>query len=190
MRRKIKWQLPLIFVVICFFVLQPGFSLLPGQTTDPVKEKKEKKKKKEIVITDEDLKQFHPKKKKDSKTKKKAAEKTKSKTKPKAKPTPPVKEKIDPKQTEKYWRSRKATLDKNIATAKANLDKMQKRLNLVHSLYLRETRPMEYNKLQSEYNQLRESVKIHKLGIASLEEQLEELWDEARKAGAERGWLR
>jgi hypothetical protein len=188
MRRSKKRQLPFFLALIFSFILLPGISHLPGQSTDPAKTKKEKeKKKKYVVISDDDLKQFQPKKKKDSKSKKKTI--SKPLPNPKTKPKTTVKKKTDPKQTEKYWRNRKATLERQLKNAKEKLSKLEKELSIVLSQRQLKDPPPGYNAFE-EYQKLLGSVKAYQRGVADLENRLENLWDEARKAGVPPGWLR
>lgn len=169
----------------------PGANAQQEKTEKKEEEKKDKKVKR--VWTDKDLKEVKKERlnitevspePKDKKKKEEAL------TAPAPVQNTTVKKKFDPKKTEQYWRKRKQELvdrinanEKGIKDMEAKLFKLKNQLDgtdiMTERLRLEQEIRDTYNKLQS-----------YKSGLESLKQQLEDLPDEVRKAGALPGWIR
>ena len=204
---KLIWRQAIVFGVICFFILSVGGSSLYSQDAPPSKkkqeEKKEKKEKKdktqdqnestekrEVVITDTDLKQFHPSQKNKNNKKKGQTGSTNKASNNSSSSSKLSSKKVDRTQTEEYWQNLKNRLESDYNKAKEKLEQMQLRLNKVQSQRLIEDKPVEKQQLEEEYQLLLKSVRNFKRGVATLKKQLDDLPDKARRAGVPPGWVR
>ncbi|MCP5051947.1 MAG: hypothetical protein GY940_32565 [bacterium] len=217
-KRKIKKIMA--FIIVALLVCLPGIASLYSQDTDPTKEdpkkdrgtqeeKKDKKKdkrdgkegkvkegkgdappKKMSVITDADLEKLrNPKKGKSdtagmnlTKTTNQSAAANNKKSK---------EETVDPKKTEKYWRDRKADLEKQISDSEEAIKRMQEKLDQLQPKLLIQTDVLtDQLRIREAMTTLKDSIKNYKRGLETLRKKLEDLPDEARRYGVPPGWLR
>lgn len=167
------------------------------------KEKKVEKKETEIkegtVFTDEDIKRMKESRESFSITEIPAEEpkpNPQSETdatidkdkKEKPKTTTPT---IDPKTTEAYWKQRKADIFKSIQDNEKKISQLEERLFKLN-LKLNGTDMLmeEHLKLKERINRIYNEIQNYKRGLETLRQSMEDLEDEARKAGVPPGWLR
>jgi len=156
-------------------------------------EKEKEKKPKYIVITNDDLPKRTPKETTKENTPQKTNAGDAEKKPPKGRTVKEKKEekvKVDPKTTKEYWQEAKARLVKNIREIKEKLNEMDNRLGHLRTQSEIEQRHTEFLRIKEEMKTLFENVANFKRGLVSLEEELAELPNKARRAGVPPGWLR
>ena len=191
-----------ILAVILLFISHPMVKANVNTNTnarddekkEEQKEKeKEKEKKKQKVITNEDLKNIKgvnitfvvPEPQTEDKTKKTTGAKEEKKN-----DQSTGKEEIDPKKTEKYWRDRMNKILANIKRNEDKLKEMREKLTRLQNEYPGMDILSERLRIESEINQLFESIRNYESGLEKLKKDQEDLEDEARKAAIPAGWLR
>jgi hypothetical protein len=161
----------------------PG-AVPPRQDTEKEKEKKKEKEiKKQRVFTNEDLKKV------------KNVNITTFEVDPASRvqvdPNQTAgKKKIDPRQTEKYWRDLKKKIEDNIKKNEATIKKMRSELSATQARFYATSELGEHIKLKNKIDQLFNSIKNYERGLETLKKELEDLEEKARKAGVPPGWLR
>jgi hypothetical protein len=166
------------------------------------KKKKEEEKKVKRVWTDEDLKEIKKERVNITEVSPDPDEDKKKKKEKKKDLNPPdlvrdkrEGEKYEPKKTEKYWRERKKALVTRIQKNKEEIERLERRIPELRSM-LEGThinspdRHSDRVKLINELEDSKKKLQNYKLGLARMQKELEDLYDEARKAGALPGWLR
>lgn len=168
------------------------------------KNKKEEKKEKKLkrVWTDADLKEIRKERLNITEVSPEPDEKDKKKKEKKKITAPPdlvidkIKgEKSDPKKTEKYWRDRKKALVDKIKKNELEIERLEKRIPELRSKlegahFDSPDRHSERAVLIEELENSKKKLQSYKMGLERLKQELEDLYDEARKAGALPGWLR
>jgi hypothetical protein len=158
-------------------------------------EKSKKEKKVKRVWTDKDLKEIRKERLNITEVSPEPDEKKKKGEKKDAKQPAKVenttkKEKFDPRKTEKYWRERKRALVDNIKKNESEIKNMEVKLfklkNQLNGTDFYSDRVRLEQEIRDTYNKLQN----YKQGLERLKQALENLHDEARKAGALPGWLR
>jgi hypothetical protein len=164
-----------------------------GQNIDLVKLKKEEekrraklKKSKYGVITNENINQikFPDRPYGFAKMEITGGPKTENNKKPIKKPP------IDKKETKEYWQDLKRKITSGIKKEDKNINNNQLRLNKLMFEFPAEDRVYERKRMQIEMENVRKALERSKRNLASLKNQLDGLYDEARRAGAPPGWLR
>ena len=163
------------------------------------KNKKEEKKEKKVkrVWTDKDLIEIRKKRvnitevppEPDEKDKKKK-EKTKIANPPDLVIDKSKGEKPDPKKTEKYWRGRKKALVDKINSNEQALKDMQAKLFQLQNQLNGTDIYSERARLINEIEETKKNLQNYKMGLERMKRELEDLYDEARRAGALPGWMR
>jgi len=175
------------FLILSFYPIYPTSSPSDEKDNPPKvkkEEKKEEKKKEQTVFTDEDLKKNND------------AKVTVFEVDPgtvENKKYPPQDENnpnIDPIKTEKYWRAKKELIEKNIREARENIKKTQSELNALQTKYFIVNTALEQTKIKKKMDKTASQLEAYKHGLAQFKKQLEDLPEEARKAGALPGWVR
>ena len=163
------------------------------------KKKKEEKKEKKLkrVWTDKDLKEIRKERLNITEVSPEPDEKDKKKKEKKKITNPPdlvidksKGEKPDPKKTEKYWRERKQALVDKIKANEQAIKDMQAKLfqlqNQLNGTDIVSDRLRFEQEIRDTYNKLEN----YKKGLERMKQELEDLKDEARRAGALPGWVR
>jgi unconventional prefoldin RPB5 interactor 1 len=161
------------------------------------KKEKEKEKKLKRVWTNEDLKEIRkekglnitevspdPDEKKNKKGEKKVSDPpalVKNKTEG---------EKLDPKKTEKYWRERKKALVDKIKNNEKEIERLGKKLLQLNLQRGGTYKYQDTAQLEKDIRDTANKLKNLKMGLERMKKELEDLYEEARKAGALPGWLR
>lgn len=162
---------------------------------EEAKNKKEKDKKLKRVWTDKDLKEIRKERLNITEVSPDPDEKKKKEKKKVLDPPDLVRdktegEKYDPKKTENYWRERKKALVDKIKENGVEIKKMEVKLfelqNQLNGADLYSERVRLEQEIRDTYNKLEN----YKKGLERMKKDLEDLHDEARKAGALPGWLR
>jgi hypothetical protein len=191
-----KWYLKKIFVFpvifLLFFTLStPWLDAQDDERTDLVKLKKEEEErrkklkeqnKKSVVITNETLKQYEDKtKKNDGKKKPDVKNKTEKPEKP---------QKIDPMKTKEYWQKLKHDLEKRINDLKVKVEANQLELNRLTTEHLIMDLPLEKGQLKKQKDEMQRLLEGQKASLTQLQAEYDSLSEKARKAGVPPGWLR
>jgi hypothetical protein len=177
--------------------IPPRAKVRQEKTEKKEEEKNKKEKKIKRVWTDEDLKEIRKERVNITEVSPDPVEDKKKKKEKKKDLNPPdlvrdkaEGEKYDPKKTEKYWRERKKALvtriqkhEEEIKNMQTKLFQLQGQLN-VTDIYSERVR------LDQEIRDTYKKLENYKKGLERLKKELEDLPDEARKAGALPGWLR
>ena len=180
----------------------PGADALQEKTEKKEEEKKEeekdkKKEEKDKKIkrswTDEDLKKINKRKVNITEVPPDPAEKKGSES----VPTPPApvttrtgKKKFIPKKTEKYWRERKSALVEKIKANEAEIKNMQAKIYQLKNQLPGTDILSDRLRIEKEIRDTTNRLEAYNKGLENLKKDLENLPDEARKAGALPGWLR
>lgn len=201
----------IVFFIGFLFAFQPVVKDLQGrsagtiikqnQTQDQAEEKKEEEKKKEKkketkkkkVFTDADLKKITgvnityvvPDPKAKSQTKKTQTQKTQ-----KQKTSAQNKQKIDPKKTEEYWRSRWSKLQTNIKNSEKKIKEMKEKLLRLQLEHPAIDLINERKQREDEMTRLAQGIVNYEKGLETLKKKMADLEDEARREGVPPGWLR
>ena len=161
------------------------------------KNKKEEEKDKKIkrVWTDEDLKEIKKERLNITEAppvtdEKKETEKKKVLNPPKLVYNTTEGEKYDPTKTEKYWRERKKTLVDGINNNKKEIEKLEQKLLQLNLQRGGTYKYLDTAQLEKEIRNTAQMLENYKIGLERMKKELEDLPDEARKAGAPPGWLR
>jgi hypothetical protein len=101
------------------------------------------------------------------------------------------KEKVDPSQTEEYWRGRKQDVDARVQDAQSRVEQIQSEINSLTAAFYAEgdgvaQRPL----IESERIERIKELEAARQALNDAKAEAEGLEDEARKAGALPGWLR
>jgi hypothetical protein len=99
-------------------------------------------------------------------------------------------EKHDPKKTEKYWRERKNALVDKIKKNEEEIKNMQARLFQLQGQLTGTDIYSQRVQIEQEIRDTTKKLENYKKGLERMKKDLEDLHDEARKAGALPGWLR
>jgi hypothetical protein len=220
MNIKQRWHGIACIILLGFFMLLPGMTLLHGQETDPQTTKEEEKPKKEapdnpgkkVKPTKEQTPEQTAAKRKEAEAREKAAAEAKAKAKAEAvakEQTDETGEYVytnvlvgtdpaasidaaaqDMQKAKEYWQGLKATLDKNIVELKATLQQLQEKLLQTKMKYLSEASPLRQTELQNEINKLIENITNQENVLLNSEQLLKDLAEKARKAGVPPGWVR
>jgi len=159
---------------------------------DKQKEEKDKKKIKRSW-TDEDLKEI--KKERVNITEVTPDTDKKKKEENVTTPPPPVttttkREKFDATKTEKYWRDRKNSLVERINNNKNEIKKLEQKLLELNLKRGGDDTFKDYLQLEQDIRDTNNKLEVYKKGLELMEKELEDLPEEARKAGVPPGWLR
>ena len=187
----------LFLAVIFVFILSLSASYLAPalhshQEVDLVKLKKEEEErrkklkeqnKKSVVVTNDTLKQYEDKTKKDDKTK--APEKKKKQVTP-----TPVPKNDDPTKTKEYWQEKKNNLEKRISDLKKRIEATELELNRLTTEHLIMDLPQEKEQLQKQKDETQRLLDGQKATLVQLQAEQDALFEAARKAGVPPGWLR
>lgn len=98
-----------------------------------------------------------------------------------------------PKEEERqadYWKRQQVQLQERIAELKQNIQDEQLELNKLWSDFYVKNIPAEQNAIKLQIAQVTNQLEQKKLFLRQAETQLEELSENARKAGVPPGWLR
>jgi hypothetical protein len=159
------------------------------------KKEEEKDKKLKRVWTDKDLKEIRKERLNITEVSPDPDEKKEKEKKKVTDPPDLVKdktegEKYDPKKTEKYWRERKKALVDKIKENEKEIKKMEVKLFQLRNQLDRTDPLSERSRLEQEIRDTYNKLENYKKGLERMKQELEDLHDEARKAGALPGWLR
>jgi hypothetical protein len=163
------------------------------------KNKKEEKKEKKLkrVWTDKDLKEIRKERVNITEVSPEPDEKDKEKKKKKKITDPPdlvidksKGEKSDPKKTEQYWKDRKKTLVDKIKANEQAIKDMQAKLFQLQNQLNRTDIVSDRLRIEQEIRDTYTKLENYKKGLERMKQELEDLYDEARRAGALPGWLR
>ncbi|MGD2088694.1 MAG: hypothetical protein PVH61_21125 [Candidatus Aminicenantes bacterium] len=186
----------------------PGADVQQEKTEKKEEEKKEEKKKKEEekkvkrVWTDEDLKEIKKERLNITEVSPDPDEE-KNKKKEKRKVTDPPDlvidktkgEKVNPKKTKKYWQERKKALVEKIQNIEKEIERLEIRIPELRSMlegahFNSPDRHSERVPLIKELEDSKKKLQNYKMGLTRLKQELEDFYDEARRAGALPGWYR
>jgi len=184
--------------------LLPGANAYQEKTEKKEEEKKqeeknkkeeEKDKKVKRVWTDEDLKKIKNERLNITEVTPEPGEKKEEEKKEVVNPPELVKnttegEKYDPTKTEKYWRERKSALVERINANEAEVKNMQAKLFQMQNQLNGADIVAERIRLEKEIIETAKNLEDYKRGLERMKQELEDLEDEARKAGAPPGWVR
>ena len=196
----------LVFMIIFLFVSQPAAKAVPCAAVETAvnirdedekekekekkkQEEKEKEKTKKKVWTNEDLKNI------------KGANITYVETDPEAKKTSgkntskdkkPAKtqKKVDRRETEEYWQNRKKEIVTRIENSQAKIKEMREELSQLQLQQPATDILGARLAMEKRIRELQNSILNYERGLMNLEKSLEDLKQEARKAGVPPGWLR
>jgi hypothetical protein len=159
------------------------------------KNKKEEEKDKKRVWTDEDLKKI--KKERLNITEAPPVTDEKKETEKKEVLNPPKLiynttegEKYDPTKTEEYWRERKKALVDKIKNNEAEIKNMQAKIFQMRNQLNGTDILADRIRLEQEIRDTADNLENYKKGLERMKKEMEDFYDEARKAGALPGWYR
>lgn len=181
-----------LILILSFFIINTSIYLFPEEIDLVELQKKEKKrrsklKKAKYKITNENITSVLKKKKKisfvkvDNESTGEEPEKEKKVTK-----VP----KEDPKKKEEYWRRKMMIANANINTCRSNIEKTQSNLNQAQTNFLIADIPLRINQSRVLVEKLSKALADLKTNLVKFEQDKEELYNDARRAGAPPGWLR
>ncbi|MEW6364263.1 MAG: hypothetical protein AB1714_06445 [Acidobacteriota bacterium] len=113
-------------------------------------------------------------------------------TSPVTAPAAPAPE-VEPKsrgQDESYWRSRTSQFVKAKADAQARVDELQSQLNMLYPVMWATDDPARRAELMNQVDAKEKAIAAARQALAKANEDLDNLADEARRAGALPGWVR
>jgi len=186
--------------------LLPGASAYQEKTEKEEEEKQEGKNKKEEekdkkvkrVWTDEDLKKIKNERLNITEVTPEPGEKKEEENKENKEVVNPPElvknttegEKYDPTKTEKYWRERKNALVEKINANEAEVKNMQAKLFQMQNQLNGTDIVADRIRLEKEIRDTADNLENYKKGLERMKQELEDLEDEARKAGVPPGWVR
>ncbi len=91
--------------------------------------------------------------------------------------------------TKEYWQRRKKKITDALAEAKKLQKQKESEIVSISGRILRESRMVEQGRLRDEIDKLKEEIKESLELVKKLEQDLENLYKEARRAKVPRGWL-
>jgi len=101
------------------------------------------------------------------------------------------KENVPLEKTEKYWRDLKNGIELKIQKIEEEIKQDEERLTaLQNDLIAQNFVTMQLQEMQAEIEKVNELIDMRKRGIESLRQELEDLYENARRAGVPPGWLR
>lgn len=155
---------------------------------DKEKKEEEKKTKKKIVITNEDLKDI----KNVNITYMEPDSIAKNKGKPAAgsKKTAAKTGADDKRKNKEYWQGRMKSIKDNIEKTKNGLKAAELELPLLRRQHYNEDIYSRKVELKNKIDQTINKIRNYTRGLKNLEKAMEDLEDEARRAGVPPGWLR
>ncbi|MCX6557300.1 MAG: hypothetical protein NTW95_07730, partial [Candidatus Aminicenantes bacterium] len=89
-----------------------------------------------------------------------------------------------------YWKRQQAQLQARIADLKEGIQSEQLELNKLWSDFYLKNIPAEQNAIKLQIAQVTNQLEQKKLFLSQTETQLEDFFENARKAGVPPGWLR
>ncbi|MCK5880212.1 MAG: hypothetical protein KAH24_10545 [Holophagae bacterium] len=96
----------------------------------------------------------------------------------------------DGKHNAEYWQQLKRGLEEGIVDLEKRLRTDQLRLNQLHFEYLNQDLPLKKQQIKEELDKLRLKHESDKERLKTLNRELEQLHERARRAGVPPGWLR
>jgi len=93
-------------------------------------------------------------------------------------------------KTEQYWRERKKALENKIKENEAEVKNMEVKLFELQNRLNGTDIVSDRGRLEEMIRDTSKKLENYKIGLESMKQELENLPDEARKAGAPPGWLR
>jgi hypothetical protein len=97
---------------------------------------------------------------------------------------------IDEKKQPDFWKKQQIDLETRIAQLKEEINVGQSELNKSWSDFYVKNIAAEQNAIKVQISQITNQIEQKKLSLSQAEMQLEELYENARKAGVPPGWLR
>ena len=94
------------------------------------------------------------------------------------------------KHNAEYWQQLKRGLEESIVDLEKRISADQLRLNLLHSQYLTQDLPLKKQQIKEELDNLKIKHESDKERLKTLNRELEQLHERARRAGVPPGWLR
>jgi len=98
---------------------------------------------------------------------------------------------LKPQQTPKYWQQRKMAILFSIAKTKGLIQRCEEEMGRLYYEYdFRRITQNDHDRIVEQYDKLYQAQNNYKSGLVKLQQELEDLNDEARQAGIPPGWLR
>jgi len=107
-----------------------------------------------------------------------------------AEPTPGKAISRDVTKQPDFWKKQQSDLEERIAKLKEDIDREQAELNRLWSDFYIKNIPAEQDAIRVQISQITNQIEQKKLFLSQSENQLEELFEKARKAGVPPGWMR
>ncbi len=101
-----------------------------------------------------------------------------------------IPEKRDPKKSKEYWQDRKKRLENQIAELDTKIKMTESELNRLRTQYYSMGLAIQQNQIRDQMDKMFKEIEADKVKLKELETKLEELSNEARKAGVPSGWVR
>ena len=105
-------------------------------------------------------------------------------------PTPEKDNSGDVTKQPDFWKKQQSDLEERIAKLKEDIDREQAELNKLWSDFYIKNIPAEQDAIRVQISQITNQIEQKKLFLSQSENQLEDLFERARKAGVPPGWLR
>ncbi len=96
----------------------------------------------------------------------------------------------NPRYTEKYWKSRRAAIDKNIQTAQDQLQTLEKKFFIAQQEYFACDIISQRAEKEKKKDQIYDEIQIVKQRLVDYQQDIIKLKKEARRAGVPIGWVR
>jgi predicted nucleic acid-binding Zn-ribbon protein len=101
-----------------------------------------------------------------------------------------IREKRDPMKTKEYWQDRKKSLENQIAELDTKIKMGESQINQLVTQYYNMGMAFQQNQIRQRIDSMLKEIEADKVKLQGLREKLEELSNEARKAGVPAGWVR